>query len=341
MQKENNLSTNKITQILLIAFTVLLIISLSQFFYHNDNKFVSASEKAIRSVVTIHTSSNKNILSNRYASSKNIGSGVIISEDGHVVTNSHLLIPNGKIIIGHTNGEMSEGVLVGRDDDSDLAVIKTDVDFSMVPIEIGNSSGVRIGDKVLAIGNPYNIGLSVTSGIISATGRDYGNPYLELIQTDAAINPGNSGGALINEEGYLVGINTKIYSQTGSYEGLGFAIPSEKVFQVASELIRYGKVRNAWIGNFRVKQIRFLDNNQTIGLQIIEIGKKGPLINAGINQGDIIIGINDDIGSWKNLTEALRLVFPGDIIKLEFFTKETSEQLLLEIKTEPLNQEDE
>jgi len=323
--------------ILVIAGLVLL-----QFSNQNDNKFVLASEKAISSVVTIYTTNTTNSIKNsyqrsRYANTKNIGSGVVISQEGHIVTNSHLLIPNGQIIIGHKNGEMSEGILVGKDDDSDIAVIKTDVEFPMLPIEVGNSSDVRIGDKVLAIGNPYNIGLSVTSGIISATGRDYGNPYLELIQTDAAINPGNSGGALVNEEGYLVGINTKIYSQSGSYEGLGFAIPSEKVFQAASELIKYGKVRNAWIGNFRVRPIRLSNNNQSLALEIIEIGETGPLIEAGVVKGDLITSINGGTGSWNNLTQALKLAFPGDIINLEILNSDNPKKLLLTIKTQPIN----
>ena len=334
MQKE------KIIYVLLLLVIAGLV--LLQFSNQNDNKFVLASEKAISSVVTIYTSNNTNVLRNsyqrsRYANTKNIGSGVVISEEGHIVTNSHLLIPNGKIIIGHTNGEMSEGVLVGKDIDSDIAVIKTDVAFEMLPIEVGNSADVRIGDKVLAIGNPYNIGLSVTSGIISATGRDYGNPYLELIQTDAAINPGNSGGALVNEEGYLVGINTKIYSQSGSYEGLGFAIPSEKVFQAASELIKYGKVRNAWIGNFRVRPIRLSSNNQSLALEIIEIGDTGPLIEAGVVKGDLITSINNGAGSWNNLTQALKLAFPGDNIDLEVLNTDNSNKLLLSIKTQPIN----
>ena len=339
MQKKINqilFVNNKI--IYLLLFVLFLVIVLSQFSIKNDNKFVNASEKAIASVVTIYTSSNINtprnlFQRNRYTNSENIGSGVIISSEGHIVTNSHLMIPNGKIIIGHNNGEISEGILVGQDNDSDIAVIKTDVNFPMVQVEIGNSSEVRVGDKVLAIGNPYNIGLSVTSGIISATGRDYGNPYLELIQTDAAINPGNSGGALINEEGYLIGINTKIYSKTGSYEGLGFAIPSEKVFQIASELIKFGKVRNAWIGNFRVKPIRLENNLMALG--IIEIGSDGPLIAAGINQGDIIIKINDKPSTWNNLTQSLKLAFPGDIINLEVLNDGV--QKLLSIKTEPIN----
>ena len=339
MQKKINqylFTNNKI--IYLLLFVLFLVIVLSQVSIKNDNKFVIASEKAIASVVTIYTSSNINtprnlFQRNRYTNSENIGSGVVISSEGHIVTNSHLMIPNGKIIIGHNNGEISEGILVGQDNDSDIAIIKTDVNFPMVQVEIGNSSEVRVGDKVLAIGNPYNIGLSVTSGIISATGRDYGNPYLELIQTDAAINPGNSGGALINEEGYLIGINTKIYSKTGSYEGLGFAIPSEKVFQIASELIKFGKVRNAWIGNFRVRPIRV--NNNLMALEIIEIGIDGPLIAAGINQGDIIIKINGKPSTWNNLTQSLKLAFPGDIIDLEILNDGVP--TLLSIKTEPIN----
>ncbi len=339
MQKKINqylFINNKI--IYLLLFVLFLVIVLSQVSIKNDNKFVIASEKAIASVVTIYTSSNINtprnlFQRNRYTNSENIGSGVVISSEGHIVTNSHLMIPNGKIIIGHNNGEISEGILVGQDNDSDIAIIKTDVNFPMVQVEIGNSSEVRVGDKVLAIGNPYNIGLSVTSGIISATGRDYGNPYLELIQTDAAINPGNSGGALINEEGYLIGINTKIYSKTGSYEGLGFAIPSEKVFQIASELIKFGKVRNAWIGNFRVRPIRV--NNNLMALEIIEIGIDGPLIAAGINQGDIIIKINGKPSTWNNLTQSLKLAFPGDIIDLEILNDGVP--TLLSIKTEPIN----
>ena len=140
-----------------------------------------------------------------------------------------------------------------------------------------------ICDKVLAIGNHYGIGISVSNCIISATGRDYGNPYLQLIQTDAAINPGNSGGALINENGNLIGINSKIFSRTGAYQGIGFAIPSNLVVQIATQLIRFGKVKNLWIGNFRVAKVKLNSDNKIIdGLKIIEMENLGPLYEKGV-----------------------------------------------------------
>ena len=203
--------------------------------------------------------------------------------------------------------------------------------MDLKPINIADSQNLKVGDKVLAIGNPYGIGISVSTGIISATGRDYGNPYLELIQTDAAINPGNSGGALINENGNLVGINTKIFSRTGAYQGLGFAIPSNKVVQIASELIEYGKVRTMWIGNFRVTSVRININNVILnGLQIIEIDQLGPLYEKGVRANDIIVEINKDSGSWNNLTKSLRFATLGDDIKLKLLTK-NNEYKLVEI----------
>jgi S1-C subfamily serine protease len=187
------------------------------------------------------------------------------------------------------------------------------------PIEISNSSSVQVGDQVIAIGNAFGLGKTFTSGIISATGRDYGNPYLELIQTDAAINPGNSGGALINHKGNLIGMNTKIFSQTGSYAGIGFALPANKMIEVASEIVQYGSVKRSWIGDFRVKIKRFLLNNKpTYGLEILELRNYGPLFNSGkIQPGAIILSINNQTPTWENLTGALKNSFPGDEISFQ------------------------
>ena len=288
-----------------------------------------AAEKALSSVVNIFIS-NRGINRARNA----VGSGVIFSKEGHIVTNTHILTNASSVFVEFNDGEITEAILIGADKYSDIAVLKITGFEDLNPIDSAESSNIRVGDEVLAIGNPFGVGKTVTSGIISATGRDYGNPYLELLQTDAAINPGNSGGALLNEEGNLIGINSSIYSKTGTYSGIGFAIPSEKVIQVASELIKFGKVRNSWIGDFQVRQIRLnLSNNLVPALSIIKIedtyGIANPLELNGISEGEIILKINDLPATWTNLTTALKLTFPGDEILFEIYGKEKNKEVLV------------
>lgn len=288
-----------------------------------------AAEKALSSVVNIFIS-NRGINRARNA----VGSGVIFSKEGHIVTNTHILTNASSVFVEFNDGEITEAILIGADKYSDIAVLKISGFDDLSPIDSAESSNIRVGDEVLAIGNPFGVGKTVTSGIISATGRDYGNPYLELLQTDAAINPGNSGGALLNEEGNLIGINSSIYSKTGTYSGIGFAIPSEKVIQVASELIKFGKVRNSWIGDFQVRQIRLnLSNNLVPALSIIKIddtsGIANPLELNGISEGEIILKINDLPATWTNLTTALKLTFPGDEILFEIYGKDKNKEVLV------------
>ncbi|MAD49047.1 MAG: peptidase A2 [Gammaproteobacteria bacterium] len=288
-----------------------------------------AAEKASSSVVNIFIS-NRGINRARNA----VGSGVIFSKEGHIVTNTHILTNATSVFVEFNDGEITEAVLIGADKYSDIAVLKINGFEGLNPIESAESSNIRVGDEVLAIGNPFGVGKTVTSGIISATGRDYGNPYLELLQTDAAINPGNSGGALLNEEGNLIGINSSIYSKTGTYSGIGFAIPSEKVIQVASELIKFGKVRTSWIGDFQVRQIRLnLSNNLVPALSITKIDDKSstanPLELNGISEGEIILKINDLPATWTNLTTALKLTFPGDEILFEIYGKDKNKEVLV------------
>ena len=288
-----------------------------------------AAEKALSSVVNIFIS-NRGINRARNA----VGSGVIFSKEGHIVTNTHILTNASSVFVEFNDGEITEAILIGADKYSDIAVLKISGFEDLNPIDSAESSKIRVGDEVLAIGNPFGVGKTVTSGIISATGRDYGNPYLELLQTDAAINPGNSGGALLNEEGNLIGINSSIYSKTGTYSGIGFAIPSEKVIQVASELIKFGKVRNSWIGDFQVRQIRLnLSNNLVPALSIIKIddtsGIANPLELNGISEGEIILKINDLPATWTNLTTALKLTFPGDEILFEVYGKDKNKEVLV------------
>ena len=303
----------KINYLLVISITIFLSWA---FFSKNENKFVTATNNSIESVVTVYTYS-----LNRPYANNSIGSGVIFSEDGYIVTNTHIISGKKLIKVKLHTGEEFDANLIGADSNADIAVLKINPNIVLKPINVSNSDDLKIGDKVLAIGNPYGIGISVSSGIISATGRDYGNPYLELIQTDAAINPGNSGGALINENGNLIGINTKIFSRTGAYQGLGFAIPSNNIVQIASEIIQYGEIRTGWIGNFRVAPIRLrLNNNLINGLRIVEIDSVGPLYEKGASVNDVIIRINNNEGSWKNLTSSLKFAGLGNNISFEIFS---------------------
>ena len=303
----------KINYLLVISITIFLSWA---FFSKNENKFVSATNNSIESVVSVYTYGG-----NRSYANNSIGSGVIFSEDGYIVTNTHIISGNKLIKVKLHTGEEIDANLIGADVNADIAVLKINSNSVLKPINVSNSDDLKIGDKVLAIGNPYGIGISVSSGIISATGRDYGNPYLELIQTDAAINPGNSGGALINENGNLIGINTKIFSRTGAYQGLGFAIPSNNIVQIASEIIQYGEIRSGWIGNFRVAPVRLrLNNNLINGLRIVEIDSVGPLYEKGASVNDVIIRINNNEGSWKNLTSSLKFAGLGNNISFEIIS---------------------
>jgi S1-C subfamily serine protease len=305
------------TSFLNYVFVILLTFAGTWYFISDDkNKLVSASEKSISSVVTISSVNNKLIKNNR----SGIGSGVIFSYDGYIVTNLHIL-SGQNINVKLNNGKNYLASIIGIDKNTDIAVLKISSSEELKPINFANSDSLKVGDRVLAIGNPYGIGISVSNGIISATGRDYGNPYLQLIQTDAAINPGNSGGALINENGNLIGINSKIFSKTGAYQGIGFAIPSNLVVQIATQLIKYGNVKTLWIGNFRVARTRINTNGKVInGLKIIEMENAGPLHNNGVRANDIIIGINDENANWNNLISSLKFATLGENLKLDLIT---------------------
>ena len=309
-----NNKLSRINFLILLGILTYLYTNMS-----NDDGYVEAISKATPSVINI--SSVKSIetrLFDRSSENSVMGSGIIISNDGYIITNIHVIEGNRLINVELDDGQVYSASLIGFDERSDLAVIKIVPSEPLTPIEVSNSSSVQIGDQVIAIGNAFGLGKTFTSGIISATGRDYGNPYLELIQTDAAINPGNSGGALINHKGNLIGMNTKIFSKTGSYAGIGFALPANKMIEVASEIIQYGSVKRSWIGDFRVKEKRFLLNKKpTFGLEILELKNYGPLYNSGkIKPGAIILSINNKLPTWENLTDALKNSFPGD--KIDF-----------------------
>ena len=317
------------TSFLNYVLVILLTFAGTWYFISGDkNKLVSASEKSIGSVVTISSVNNASISNNR----DEIGSGVIFSNDGYIVTNLHIL-SSQNISVKLDNGKKYMASIIGIDKNTDIAVLKISSNEELKPINFANSDSLKIGDRVLAIGNPYGIGISVSNGIISATGRDYGNPYLQLVQTDAAINPGNSGGALINENGNLIGINSKIFSKTGAYQGIGFAIPSNLVVQIATQLIKYGNVKTLWIGNFRVAQTRINTNNKIIsGLKIIEMENAGPLYDKGVRANDIIIGINDENANWNNLISSLKFATLGENLKLDLISNNVNQLKTIDFK---------
>ena len=191
-----------ISVLLLVLVFFLFISFVYEKFIFNDSSLSSAVNKASPSVVSISASTTNS------RQIQDVGSGVIFSKDGYIVTNTHILNGSFQIFVELNDGSILDAFLIGSDIYSDIAVLKVVSTDELNPIETSESINLKVGDEVLAIGNPYGIGKTVTSGIISATGRDSGNPYLQLIQTDAAINPGNSGGALINKEGNLIGINS-------------------------------------------------------------------------------------------------------------------------------------
>ncbi len=310
-----NNKLSRINFLILLGILTYLYTNMS-----NDNGYVEAISKASPSVINIRSAKNiETRLFDGALENDVIGSGIIISNDGYIITNMHVIEGKRLINVELDDGQVYKASLIGFDERSDLAVIKIVSSDLLTPIEVSNSSSVQIGDQVIAIGNAFGLGKTFTSGIISATGRDYGNPYLELIQTDAAINPGNSGGALINHKGNLIGMNTKIFSKTGSYTGIGFALPANKMIEVASEIIQFGSVKRSWIGDFRVKAKRFLLNNElAYGLEILELRNYGPLFNSEkIKPGAIILSINNESPTWENLTGALKNSFPGDEINFQ------------------------
>ena len=327
-----NNKLSRINFLILVGILTYLYINMS-----NSDGYVQAIAKASPSVINI---SSKKSIDARLFDGRSVndfmGSGIIISNDGYIITNLHVIEGTSIIEVELDDGQVYPASLIGFDERSDLAVIKINPIDSLKPIEVSNSSSVQIGDEAIAIGNAFGLGKTFTSGIISATGRDYGNPYLELIQTDAAINPGNSGGALINHKGNLIGMNTKIFSQTGSYAGIGFALPANKMIEVASEIIQYGSVKRSWVGDFRVKAKRlFLNNKPTYGLEILELKNYGPLFNSGkIKSGAIILSINNESPTWENLTGALKNSFPGDEISFRILQNSNVEDY--KVRTEAI-----
>ena len=249
------------------------------------------------------------------------GSGVIIRSDGYIVTNNHVVGGASKIEVTLNNNQTYTASLVGTDPATDVAIIKIDAE-NLPVIPFGDSDRLRLGEWVLAIGSPYDLRSTITAGIVSAKGRSMPNYSNELkiesfIQTDAAVNPGNSGGALVNKEGQLVGVNTAIISQTGSYAGYSFAIPSNMVRKIAEDLIDFGSVKRAVLGvaiqEIDAKKAEELKLSAPKGVYIGEVVKGSAADKAGIHRGDVLLQIDSTkINSFAILQETVSRHRPGD-----------------------------
>ena len=250
----------------------------------------------------------------------NLGSGVIISQDGYIVTNSHVISKADNIIVMLNDGRKATAKVIGNDVESDLAVIKVDL-TGLKPLGFREQS-TQVGDVVLAIGNPFGVGQTVTQGIISATGRtDLGiNTVEDFIQTDAAINPGNSGGALVDAYGQLVGINTAIFSRSGGSMGIGFAIPTEIVKLVMNGIIKDGKVHRGWLGielQSSMKDPTKLSDD-TQGVEVMNVMRDGPAAKAGLQKGDIITAMdNKPVNDANTLIQMVARKAPNSVVNLQ------------------------
>ncbi|UTW13989.1 Do family serine endopeptidase [Marinobacterium rhizophilum] len=270
-----------------------------------------------------------------------LGSGVILSAQGYIVTNNHVITNADSVLVALRDGRETEAQVIGTDPETDLAILKITLP-DLPSISLTSSEDLHVGDVVLAIGNPFGVGQTVTMGIISATGRNsLGlNTYEDFIQTDAAINPGNSGGALIDAYGNLIGINSAIFSKSGGSQGIGFAIPSNLARQVMQDLIEHQRVIRGWIGvevqelTPRLAESFGLDSAQ--GLIIAGIFRNGPAHLAGLQPGDIMTAINgNSISDSRASMNRIATFKPGQTASIEILRNGTAMQLKVQIGERP------
>ncbi len=271
------------------------------------------------------------------------GSGVIISGDGYIVTNNHVIKDADKVEVTLYDKKTYTAKVIGKDPSTDIALLK--IDAQNLPYLIyGNSDDVKVGEWVLAVGNPFNLTSTVTAGIVSAKGRNVGIlegdpnrdmfPVESFIQTDAAVNPGNSGGALVNTGGQLVGINSAIASNTGSYTGYSFAVPVNLAKKVVNDLLEFGKVQRAYLGvsirDIDSKLIEEKKITDTKGVYITGVSQEGAANDAGVQEGDIILKVGEvDVDNVPELQEQIGHYRPGDKVDLKI--KRNGEEKLMAI----------
>ena len=278
----------------------------------------------------------------RSRSETSLGSGVIIGTEGYILTNQHVIDGADEILIALADGRGSVATLIGEDRETDLAVLQIRLD-GLVGIRLSETSEPRVGDVALAIGNPLNVGQTVTMGIISATGREQIglNTLVEsFIQTDAAINPGNSGGALVNARGELIGINTAIFSQATGAQGIGFAIPAALALDIMWQIIEHGKVTRGWIGvvvtEITARAAMEAGRPGIRGALITEVFMNSPAERAGVQPGDIVVAVDDKpVNGTRDLVDKITLFKPGDRTRVRLFRNELELELEMDVAQRP------
>ncbi len=298
--------------------------------------FTSAADKAIHSVVHVKNVSVRKVVYNNpmieffYGSRGGIqqqeqvgtGSGVIISEDGYIVTNNHVIDGANDLEVTLNNNKTYKAKLIGTDSKMDVALLKIEANEKLPFIVFGDSEGINIGEWVLAVGNPYNLNSTVTAGIISAKARDLSNEGIQsFIQTDAAVNPGNSGGALVNTRGELIGINTMISSPTGSYTGYSFAIPSNITRKIIEDLMQFGNVQRGVLGvqgqELNSAVADQIGISKTQGFYVNGVTKDSGAEKAGVKEGDIIIKLdNHNVNGFSDLNQYINTKRPNDVVNV-------------------------
>ncbi|WP_289021082.1 trypsin-like peptidase domain-containing protein [uncultured Salegentibacter sp.] len=266
------------------------------------------------------------------------GSGVIISPDGYIVTNNHVIKEANEVEVTLNNNKTYKAEIIGTDETSDIALLKIDAE-NLDYIPFGDSNNVKLGEWVLAVGNPFNLKSTVTAGIISATARDlntFDNTPQSFIQTDAAINPGNSGGALVNINGELVGINTAITSQTGSYVGYAFAVPSNNTRKIVEDIMEYGDVQKGILGirggSVTQTAIEELDLKTSQGVLVAEVTSGSGAEKAGLKEGDVIKKIdNIKINKFSDLTGYIYTKRPDDEVEVTFLRDGDEKQVKVKL----------
>jgi len=274
--------------------------------------------------------------------SSSLGSGVIVSPDGYILTNHHVVEAADQIEVALSDGRKAKAHVIGSDPDTDLAVIKVDVSGKLPVITFGHPENARVGDMVLAIGNPFGVGETVTMGIVSALKRDHLgiNTFENFIQTDAAINPGNSGGALVDGNGNLIGINSAIYSPNGGSLGIGFAISATTAKNTMEQIIQHGSVTRGWVGagvqELTPELAESFKLGSSKGVLITEVVRRSPADQAGIRAGDILVSIdNKAINDSRTMLDTVSNITPGKVVMMKLVRNGSQVQLKLKIGKRP------